>query len=352
MHRVQTQQRIVGCRHGTEPRVRQADREERNHLSHPLSIEHVTKSFGSFVAVDDLSFTARRGEVLGLLGPNGAGKTTTIRMVMGITMPDSGHLEVLGERDPTRVKDRVGYLPEERGLYRKMTVDATLRYMGQLKGMPGALLRKRIDDGLEKLGLSGWKHSKVETLSKGMSQKIQFLATLLHQPEFVILDEPFSGLDPLNRDLLEKLIDELRREGVTIIFSTHQMETAEDLCDRIVLINKGRVLIEGTLSEVKSRFATRTLLLESDDDDLRSVGSWPGVEDIAVQANQAYLTLAPDADPQEILRRAVAAFCLRRFELLRPNLQEIFVRLVGEDGTRDGPRAEHGRAAVREIRHA
>lgn len=325
--------------------------EKRNRLNYPLRIDGVTKRFGSFVAVDGLSLTARQGEVLGMLGPNGAGKTTTIRMVMGITMPDSGHLELLGERDPTRVKDRVGYLPEERGLYRKMTVDATLRYMGQLKGLSGALLRQRIDDGLEKLGLTGWKHSKVETLSKGMSQKIQFLATLLHKPEFVILDEPFSGLDPLNRDLLEKLIDELRSEGVTIIFSTHQMETAEDLCDRIVLINKGRVLVEGTLGEVKSRFTSRTLRLESDDD-LRPAGQWPGVEAIAIQSNQAYLTLAPQADPQEILRRAVAAFRLERFELLRPDLQEIFVRLVGEDGHREGPGAHRTHGNVPENTHA
>lgn len=320
-------------------------------MDQPLVIESVSKKFGTFMAVDRLSLTARRGEVLGMLGPNGAGKTTTIRMVMGITMPDSGALSVLGESDPTRAKDRVGYLPEERGLYRKMSVDATLRYFGQLKGLSGHGLRQRIDEGLERLGLESWKHSKVETLSKGMSQKIQFLATLLHKPEFVILDEPFSGLDPLNRDLLEKLILELRRDGVTIIFSTHQMETAEDLCDRIVLINKGRVLIEGTLAEMKNRFPTRTLLLEGDGP-LHETEHWQGVESISVNGGIARLTLTERCDPQSILAKAVAAFRLSRFEVMRPNLQEIFVHLVEEDGTRDGPHGIKNNSPIRERSNA
>ncbi|MBL8878789.1 MAG: ATP-binding cassette domain-containing protein [Phycisphaerales bacterium] len=320
-------------------------------MDYSLCIHEITKRFGTFVAVDRLSLNVRRGEVLGVLGPNGAGKTTTIRMVMGITMPDSGRLELLGASDPTKVKDRVGYLPEERGLYRKMTVEATLRYLGQLKGLSGATLSQRIDEGLERLGLQGWKTRKVEALSKGMSQKIQFLATLLHKPEFVILDEPFSGLDPLNRDLLEKLIIELRREGVTILFSTHQMETAEDLCDRIVLINKGRVLIEGSLADVKGRFATRTLILESVDD-MRRAEHWPGVEQFEASGGVARLTLTERTDPQPLLSQAVSAFRLTRFELQRPNLQEIFVHLVGEDGTRDGPDAAPRSNLVRENAHA
>lgn len=320
-------------------------------MDHSLVVHEVTKRFGAFVAVDHLSLSARRGEVLGVLGPNGAGKTTTIRMIMGITMPDAGRVELLGAPDPLMVKDRVGYLPEERGLYRKMTVDATLRYLGQLKGLNGATLRQRIDEGLERLGLQSWKYSKVEALSKGMSQKIQFLATLLSKPEFVILDEPFSGLDPLNRDLLEKLIAELRREGVTILFSTHQMETAEDLCDRIVLINKGRILIDGSLAEVKNRFCTRTLILESSDD-MRRAEHWPGVESFRTSAGAAQLKLSERTDPQPLLAQAVSTFRLTRFELQRPNLQEIFVHLVGEDGTRDGPHAAPRSNIVRENAHA
>ena len=295
-----------------------------------LVLSNVIKRFGSFAAVDRFNLRMPQGEVLGFLGPNGAGKTTTIRMVMGITFPDSGSLSVLGASNATEVKDRVGYLPEERGLYRKMTVEATLRYFGALKGLSGRVLTQRIDEGLERIGLANWRKSKVEALSKGMQQKIQFVATILNRPELLILDEPFSGLDPINAEMLETLLEDLRRQRTTVIFSTHQMETAERLCDRIVLINRGRSLVEGPLAEIKGRFSTRTIVLEGSGE-MQEAANWEGVVRSQITAGQALLTLAEGFDPQRILRSAVESLRLTRFEVLRPSLQEIFVQLVGQD---------------------
>ncbi len=296
-----------------------------------LTLEDVCKSYGDFRAVDRLSLHVPRGEVLGFLGPNGAGKTTTIRMVMGITYPDSGTLNILGASRAIDVKDRVGYLPEERGLYRKMTVEQTLLYLGRLKGVPTPLLRRRIRDLLERVGLSSWGRKTVESLSKGMSQKIQFAATLLNEPELVVLDEPFAGLDPLNRDLLETMLVELRRAGRTVIFSTHQLEQAERLCDRIVLINRGRKLIEGTIEEVRAAFPSRTLVFAGEGD-LAALARCEGVVRSQLTAGAAWLELADGVDPNAILRRATELARLSRFEIQRPGLQEIFVRLVGDDG--------------------
>jgi ABC-2 type transport system ATP-binding protein len=295
-----------------------------------LVLTEVTKSFGEFVAVDRFSLRVPVGQVLGFLGPNGAGKTTTLRMVMGITYPDSGSLEILGHPLATEVKDRVGYLPEERGLYRKMTVHETLRYFGKLKGLNSSTLARRIEESLKRVGLYDWQRKKVEALSKGMQQKLQFVCTLLHEPELVILDEPFAGLDPLNVDLLERLLEELRRRGVTVVFSTHQMEQAERLCDRIVLINRGRKVIEGTLAEVRARFDTRMVVLEGEGD-LAALARWAGVARAQLTAGHARLELADGADIDALLHQAVNAVRLTRFEVLRPNLQEIFVKLVGED---------------------
>jgi ABC-2 type transport system ATP-binding protein len=299
-------------------------------MNDALVLNEITKRFGRFIAVDRFSLNVPAGEVLGFLGPNGAGKTTTIRMVMGITMPDSGGLTILGASDTSAVKDRIGYLPEERGLYRKMTVHATLRYLGQLKGLSGRRLEARIDEALERVGLTDWKRKRVEALSKGMQQKIQFVTTVLHKPELLILDEPFSGLDPINVDLLQRLLADLRRERVTVIFSTHQMEIAERLCDRIVLINRGRKLIEGPLHEVKNRFAARTLVLEGAGD-FAAAERWDEVARAHFTSGHARLELREDADPQAMLRRAVETFALTRVEVQRPDLQEIFVKLVGQD---------------------
>lgn len=309
-----------------------------------LTLTDVTKRFGRFLAVDNLTFDVPSGQILGFLGPNGAGKTTTIRMMMSINYPDSGRIEILGHGRALEVKDRIGYLPEERGLYRKMSVDQTLRYIGKLKGMHGKALTGRIGELLGNIGLEQWRKKSVESLSKGMQQKIQFIATVLHDPELIILDEPFSGLDPLNRDMLENLIIDLRRRGRTVIFSTHQMEQAERLCDRILLINRGRKLIDGSIDEVRSQHPSRRLALAGDGD-LSWLRTVPGVADAHVTIGAADVELADGVDSQAILRTAAERCRLTRFEILKPTLQEIFVKLVGGDGGED-MRFEGGNGAA------
>jgi len=313
-------------------------------VTEALRLTDVTKCYGEFTAVDRLSLSIRPGQIVGFLGPNGAGKTTTIRMIMSILYPDSGEISVLGRPRAIDVKDRVGYLPEERGLYRKMTVDQTLRYFGKLKGLHGRNLRRRIATCLESVGLADWRYKRVETLSKGMSQKLQFVATILHEPELVILDEPFAGLDPLNMDLLKDLVVDLRQRGATVVFSTHQMEQAQRLCDRLVLINRGRKLIEGTMEEIRSRFSSRILLLEGAGD-FGSLARFDGVLDAHFTAGHARLEIAADTDPEAILRRALDVVRLSRFEIQRPDLHEIFVKLVGED-SEPAPGAVPARPAV------
>ncbi|MFH1745582.1 MAG: ATP-binding cassette domain-containing protein [Planctomycetota bacterium] len=316
-----------------------------NAVQDALVLSEITKSFGDFTAVDRFSLNVPTGQVLGFLGPNGAGKTTTLRMVMGITYPDSGSIQILGHPVATEIKDRVGYLPEERGMYRKLTAEATLRYFGKLKGLRGAALSRRITESLERVGLQDWGKRKVEALSKGMQQKLQFVCTLLHEPELVILDEPFSGLDPLNVDLLERLLADLRRGGATVIFSTHQMEQAERLCDRIVLINRGRKLIDGPLTEVRARFDTRMLVLEGEGD-YSGLSNWDGVINSQVTAGRARLELAEGVAVEPMLHAAVNTLKLTRFELQRPSLQEIFVKLVEQDRQGAEPDASASRAEV------
>jgi ABC-2 type transport system ATP-binding protein len=305
-------------------------------VSDALILEGITKRYGQFTAVDDFSLRVPTGTVLGFLGPNGAGKTTTIRMVMSILYPDSGQITVLGHPRAADVKDRIGYLPEERGLYRKMTVLETLRYFGRLKGLHGARLRAQAERSLEQVGLAAWARKRVEALSKGMSQKLQFVCAVLHEPELVILDEPFSGLDPLNVDMLETLIADLRQKGTTVIFSTHQMNQAERICDRIVLLNRARKVIEGTINEVRSQFATRVLIMDAEGD-LDPVAQLPGIERARITLGHARLQLTDDADPNAILERALKHVRVLRFEIQRPDLQEIFVKLVG--GQRPGAAA-------------
>ena len=300
-----------------------------------LILRDVTKRYGDFIAVDRLSLRVAPGQIVGFLGPNGAGKTTTIRMIMSILYPDSGQIEVLGRPRAVDVKDRIGYLPEERGLYRKMTVDHTLRYFGQLKGLRGRDLRRRIDECLARVGLSDWRYKRTEALSKGMSQKLQFVATILHQPDLVILDEPFSGLDPLNLELLKDMVVELRQRGATVLFSTHQMDHAQRLCDRILLINRGRKLIEGTLEEIRSRFSSRIVLLEGEGD-FAPLARFDGVLDAHFTAGQARLEIAAGTDPHAILRRATELARLSRYEVQRLDLHEIFVKLVGADSADAG----------------
>ncbi len=300
-------------------------------MTDALVLDGVTKRYGRFTAVSDFSLRMPAGEVLGFLGPNGAGKTTTIRMVMSINYPDAGRIEVLGHSRALDVKDRIGYLPEERGLYRKMTVQDTLAYFGRLKGLRGRRLRVRIGECLERVGLLDWRRKKVETLSKGMSQKLQFISSILNEPELVILDEPFSGLDPINVDMLEQLISDMRKAGTTVIFSTHQMNQAERLCDRIVLINRGRKIIDGTMNEVRGHSAARIAVIDGDGN-LGALTDLAGVVRGQTTRGHARLELSADADPNVILRAALEKTAIQRFEIQRPSLQEIFVKLVGESG--------------------
>lgn len=308
-------------------------------MENALELNDVCKRYGAHVAVDRLSLRAISGQILGFLGPNGAGKTSTIRMIMSIIYPDSGEIRVLGKNRAIEIKDRIGYLPEERGLYRRMSVEQTLRYFGKLKGMSSAVLRTRIPECLERVDLLKWRRNRVEALSKGMSQKLQFLATILHQPELVILDEPFSGLDPLNVEMLKELMVELRNEGKTVLFSTHQMDLAERLCDRLVLINRGRKLLEGALEDFQARFASRTLLIEGEGD-FSPLGRVPGAYLAESTPTRARLELTDGVDVNTVLRMALNTARVQRVETHRPTLHEIFVQLVGADQAAGG--AAHG----------
>ena len=289
-------------------------------------LEGVRKSFGEKVALEDLWLRIPTGCICGFLGPNGAGKTTTIRLIIGIFRPDAGRIQVLGQADPALVKHRLGYLPEEKGLYKKMKVQDLILYFAQLKGMEVGQARQRAGELLATLGLAEWADKKCEALSKGMGQKLQILISLIHRPELVILDEPFSGLDPLSRDAMRDLIVELRREGRTVIFSTHVMEQAEQLCDRVVLIDQGRKLVEGSLEEVRASTG-RSVLVEAE-----TMVDWerlPGVIGISAAGRQVDLSLAEGADPQQILAALVGQARVRRFEVRSTSLHEVFVRAVG-----------------------
>jgi ABC-2 type transport system ATP-binding protein len=296
-------------------------------VQYALTLERVSKSFGDFKAVDEVSLSVPRGSIYGFLGPNGAGKTTTLRMVMSILYPDSGTIEVLGHQNPEAVKDRLGYLPEEKGLYKKMKTGEIVAYFGRLKGLRAADAQKRARDLLQRFGLGDWIDKKCETLSRGMGQKVQILATLIHEPELVILDEPFSGLDPVNVETVIELILHMKREGRTVIFSTHVMEQAEKLCDFILLINKGRKVLDGALSAVKQG-GPRTVIIDYDGDGdvFRSL---PRVSRVNDSGKQAELTLEDGADPQDLLQRLVGRLVIRRFDTREPSLHEIFVRAVG-----------------------
>ena len=300
-------------------------------MENAVELEGVEKRFGAKVAVDGLSLEVPRGCIYGFLGPNGAGKTTTLRMIVGIFYPDAGRLSVLGQSDPASVKERIGYLPEERGLYEKMRVRDLMTYFGQLKGMETGLARKRASELLQRFGLGESADKKCQALSKGMAQKAQILATLIHEPELIILDEPFSGLDPLNRDLMRDLILQLKREGRSVIFSTHIMEQAEQICDRVLLIDDGRKILDGELSAVRSSAGKEIRLdYDGDGDFLHDL---PGVARGNDSGKQAELFMEEDADPQAVLAALVAARVrVRRFDLRELSLHEIFIRAVGGGG--------------------
>jgi ABC-2 type transport system ATP-binding protein len=292
-----------------------------------IRIQGVTKSYAGHVAVKDLSLTVPRGTIFGLLGPNGAGKTTTLRMVMDILGPDSGTIEILGRPADRAALDRIGYMPEERGLYPRMALDEQLVFLAEIKGTPRAEARRRLPAWLERMGLAEWARRKVIELSKGMQQKAQLVATLLHEPEVLILDEPMSGLDPLGADLVRGVLLEQRRQGRTVVLSSHQMETVERLCDCIGLINRGEKLLEGAISEVKSRYAKNTVVLAYDGDGSFLAGL-PGVVSVNHFARYVEVRMAEGADPQALLQAASARLRLSRFEVMEPSLHDIFVAAV------------------------
>ena len=294
-----------------------------------VELSKVRKSYGNFVAVDDLSFSVAPGQIFGLLGPNGAGKTSTIRMMIGILLPDSGDVRMFGEAFRREHLERIGYLPEERGLYKKMTVKDHLMLLGQLHGLQRAEAEKRAIRWCERLEIAAWLPKKVEELSKGMQQKIQFAAALLHDPEFIIMDEPFSGLDPVNTKVLKDVILELKQAGKSIIFSTHQMEQVERLCDAILLINHGKDVLHGNLKEVKSRYGRNTVQIEYDGDDsfLRQNGM---IQSVSHVGSCVQVRLAPGADSQALLHAAAGRAKLSKFELMEPSLEDIFIDVVGK----------------------
>ena len=293
-----------------------------------VSLRSLAKTFGQHRAVDGISLEIPRGIIFGLIGPNGAGKTTTIRMILDIIRPDSGEVIVLGLPAGDQVKDKVGYLPEERGLYRKTKVLEMLEYQGSLRGATPSAARKEASGWLDRMGLAEWKGRKVEDLSKGMQQKVQFIGAVLGNPELLILDEPFSGLDPVNQNTFKDLMLELNRKGVSIIFSTHQMDTAEKLCKEIALINQGKIVLNGTLSQIKSRFGKNSVMVEFDGDGSFLQGL-PGVARVDDYGQYREVRLQDGADPQALLRAAVERVKLRRFEIMEPTLHNIFIEQVG-----------------------
>lgn len=291
-----------------------------------LTLTGVTKRFGDFTAVANLSARIPYGCIYGFLGPNGAGKTTTLRMIMSIFYPDEGTINVLGHPNAEQVKDRLGYLPEEKGLYKKMLVNDLLAYFGELKGLKSSDAKQRAAKLLERVGLGEWANKKCEALSKGMGQKVQLLATLIHDPTLVILDEPFSGLDPVNVEMMRDVILQMKREGRTVIFSTHIMEQAEQLCDYILLFNKGKKILDGTLAEVKSGHGQGILLdYDGDGSVLRTL---PGVKRVSDAGKQAEIFLEDATDPQAFLSSLVGKVTIRRFDLREPSLNEVFIRAV------------------------
>jgi ABC-2 type transport system ATP-binding protein len=295
-----------------------------------LILDHISKSFGEFRAVSDLSLQVHAGRVFGLIGPNGAGKTTTIRMIVNITVPDSGRIELFGQSMSTALQDRIGYLPEERGLYKKMKIGEQLRFFAELKDLRGPEAEKRIDAWLKKLQLSDWKDKRTKELSKGMQQKVQFITAVIHNPDLVILDEPFSGLDPVNVELMKETILEQKAAGKTIILSTHQMEIAEKLCDDVCIINKSRKVLDGKLREIRRSFSRNAVALQFEGGDgLLSDTSL--VASSRQNGDDTEVLLAPGVGPQELLRRLVdSGATVTRFELVEPSLHDIFIEKVRE----------------------
>ena len=290
-----------------------------------VEISHITKSFGPVKAVDDVSLTVEKGEFFGLLGPNGAGKTTTIRCLLDIFKPDSGTVSILGGPMTETKKDRIGYMPEERGLYQDLSLDKVLAYLASLKGLDTAETKERLDDYLHRFDLAEHRKKKVKELSKGMQQKAQIISTIIHRPELLIIDEPFSGLDPVNTQMVKDLLRDLHNSGTTIIMSTHAMHQVEELCDRILLINHGKVMLYGRLAEIRRQFSGHALMVRVDG----TLPEVPGVISIEQVNGGHRLNLAPETSPQDVLRGLVSGGVpVEQFEVAMPTLDEIFIRVV------------------------
>jgi len=294
-------------------------------MSNAISLTGVTKQFNGALAVDDLSLSVPAGSIYGFIGPNGSGKTTTLRMIMHILLPDRGEIEVLGSRDTAAARDKVGYLPEERGLYKKMTIRRLLRYYARLKGESMPRIDAAIDDWMRRMELPGLLDRQIETLSKGMSQKVQFVAAVVSNPSLLILDEPFSGLDPVNAQVLKDAVLEMRQRGATVVFSTHDMATAERMCDRIFMIFRGRKVLDGTLESIQDQYGADTVRVRTASGaaaidgipDVESVNDFGQLQEVRLQG-----------DPQAFLARLSARTAVHHFEVTRPSLQDIFVRIA------------------------
>jgi ABC-2 type transport system ATP-binding protein len=300
---------------------------------HVLEVKNLVKTFDGLRALDDVSFAVPEGSVFGLIGRNGAGKTTTLRIMMNIYLPDSGEVLLQGAKAGQDFKDKVGYLPEERGLYKKMKVIETLLFFAELKGKTGKAVEKKAIEYLERFELSDRKNSKVEDLSKGNQQKVQFITTILHDPEFIILDEPFTGLDPINTNLLKEIILELKNRGKVIIFSTHLMDFAERMCDHITMLDKGKVILNGALSGIKSHYAQRNVSINYQGD-LSFLNSNLMIEKIVDYGNSSSIKVKESRQVQELLKTLVDNnIIITKFAADEISLQEIFIELAGNDNT-------------------
>jgi len=300
---------------------------------HTIEVNQLSKQFGETVAVDDVTFSVEKGKITGLLGPNGAGKTTTIRMINYIIPIDSGSIVINGQTVSPKTQKMIGYMPEERGLYKKMKVGEQLIYLARLKGLSTEQAKTQIRYWLDRFDASDWHLKTVGELSKGMSQKIQFIATIVHDPEIYIFDEPFSGLDPINSELLKEIIIELRDKGKTVLFSTHRMEQVEQMCDDICLFNKGKMVLDGNLRKIKKEFGKNTILLEYHGDG-SFIDNLSNVRINNRSTNFAEIRILDQQDPQDILRLAIQHAEIHKFQLVEPSLNEIFISTVGADNVK------------------
>jgi ABC-2 type transport system ATP-binding protein len=288
-----------------------------------VEVSHIVKAFADKIAVDDLSFSVSQGEIFGLIGPNGAGKTTTIRMMMDIIKPDSGEVTVFGDKLGEAIKNRLGYLPEERGLYKKLKVIDSIIYLASLKGMDKHSIMEKAEELLNQTGMLANKRKRIEELSKGMGQIIQFIVTIIHDPQLVILDEPFAGLDPVNTELLKRMFADLRKQRKAVILSTHQMNQVEELCDRILMINNGQAVLYGGLNEIKARYRGNSVLVDYNGE-LMEV---PGVTGRRTRKGYTELLLDGEITPQQVLTHLISrGVVINRFEVATPSLNEIFLK--------------------------